>query len=103
MRSSRRFLDPEASPEVIYTDDALDIGKACEHLGWNPCASTPRRSETHSIAAREVWRVEEGICAILLQSGLGDHRGQILWSVTAICAMLKTSCQWASFSFRIED
>ena len=22
-----------------------------------------------------------------------DHRGQILWSVTAICAMLKTSCQ----------
>ena len=25
--------------------------------------------------------------------GLMDHRGQILWSVTAICAMLKTPCQ----------
>ena len=25
--------------------------------------------------------------------GSMDHRGQILWSVTAICAMLKTSCQ----------
>ena len=25
--------------------------------------------------------------------GSMDHRGQILWSVTAICAMLRTSCQ----------
>ena len=70
MRRLQQFLDPEASPEVRYTDNALELGKACEHLGWNDCTSTPRRSETHSIAERAVWRVKEGTSAILVQSGL---------------------------------
>ena len=32
MRSLQQFLDPEAGPEVVYTDNSLELGKACEHL-----------------------------------------------------------------------
>ena len=32
VRSSQKFLDPEAISKVIYADNALELGKACEHL-----------------------------------------------------------------------
>ena len=33
-------------PKVIYTDNSLEFGKACEDLSWNHCTSTPHRTET---------------------------------------------------------
>ena len=56
--------------KVIYTDNSLEFGKACEDLSWNHCTSTPHRSETDGIAERAVSRVKEGTSAVLLQSGL---------------------------------
>ena len=64
------FLEPERNPKVIYTDNSLEFGKACEDLSWNHCTSTPHRSETYGIAERAVRRVKEGTSAVLLQSGL---------------------------------
>ena len=32
---------PERKPKVIYTDNSLEFGKACEYLSWNHCTSTP--------------------------------------------------------------
>ena len=58
--------------KVIYTDNSLECGKACEDLSWNHCTSTPHRSETNGIAERAVPRVKEGTSAVLLQSGLND-------------------------------
>ena len=46
-RSLEKFLEPERNPEVIYTDNSLEFGKACEDLSWNHCTSTPHRSETN--------------------------------------------------------
>ena len=66
------LAEPERKPKVIYTDDSLEFGKACEDLSWNPCTSTPHRSETHGIAERAVRRVKEGTSAVLLQSGLHE-------------------------------
>ena len=60
-------------PKVIQTDNSLEIGKSCEELSWNHCASTPSRSETNGIAERAVRRVKEGTSAVLLQSGLGNE------------------------------
>ena len=60
-------------PKVIYTDNSLEFGKACEDLSWNHCTSTPHRSETNGIVERAVHRVKEGTSAVLLQSGLGDE------------------------------
>ena len=57
---------------VIYTDNSLEFGKACEDLSWNHCTSTPHRSETNEIAERAVRRVKEGTFAVLLQSGLNE-------------------------------
>ena len=71
-RSLQKFLEPDRKPKVIYTDNSLEFGKACEDLSWNHCASTPHRSETNGIAERAVRRVKEGTSAVLLQSGLNE-------------------------------
>ena len=49
-RSLQKFLEANRKPEVIYTDNSLEFGQACEDLSWNHCASTPHRSETNGIA-----------------------------------------------------
>ena len=71
-RSLQKFLKPNRKPKVIYTDNSLEFGKACEDLSWNHCTSTPHRSETNGIAERAVRRVKEGTSAVLLQSGLNE-------------------------------
>ena len=72
-RSLQKFLEPIRNPEVIYTDNSLEFGKACEDLSWNHCTSTPHRSETNGIAERVVRSVKEGTSAVLLQSGLDEN------------------------------
>ena len=71
-RSVQKFLEPERKPKVIYTDNSLEFGKACEDLSWNHCTSTPHRSETNGIAERAVRRVKEGTSTVLMQSGLNE-------------------------------
>ena len=71
-RSLQKFLEPERKPKVIYTDNSLEFGKACEDLSWNHCTSTPHKSETNGIAERAVRRVKEGTFSVLLQSGLNE-------------------------------
>ena len=71
-RSLQKFLEPSWKPKVIYTDNFLEFGKACEDLSWNHRTSTPHRSETNGIAERAVRRVKEGTSAVLLQSGLNE-------------------------------
>ena len=66
-------MEPKREPGVVYTDNSLEFGKACEDLSWNHCTSTPHRSETNVIAERAVRRVKEGTSAVLLQSGLDEN------------------------------
>ena len=66
----KKFLEPNRKPKVIYTDNSLEFGKACEDLSWNHCTSTPHRSETNGIAETVVRRVKEGTSAVLLHSGI---------------------------------
>ena len=68
-----KFLEPTRKPKVIYIVNSLKFGKSCEELSWNPCTSTPHRSETNGIAERAVRRVKEGTSAVLLQSCLGNE------------------------------
>ena len=69
-RNLQKFLEPNSKPKVIYTDNSLEFGKACQDLSWNHCTSTQHRSKTNWIAERAVRRVKEGTSAVLLQSGL---------------------------------
>ena len=80
-RSLQKFLEPERKPKVIYTDNSLEFGKACEDLSRNHCTSTPHRSETNGTAERAVRRVKEGTSAVLLQSGLDEK----WWAVFMEC------------------
>ena len=72
-RILQKFLEPNRKPKVIYTDNSLEFGKACEDLSWNHCAATPHRLETNGIAERAVRRVKEGTSAVLLHSGLNEN------------------------------
>ena len=36
-RSLQKFLEADRKPKVIYTDNSLEFGKACEDLSWNHC------------------------------------------------------------------
>ena len=73
-------------PEVIYTDNSLEFGKACEDLSWNHCTSTPHRPETNGIAKRAVRRVKEGTSAVLSQSGLDEN----WWADSMECYICET-------------
>ena len=73
-RSLQKFLEATWKPKVIYMDNSLEFGKACEDLSWNHCTSTTHRSETNGITARAVRRDAEGTSAVLLQSGLNGNR-----------------------------
>ena len=64
-RSLQKFLEPDRKPKVIYTDNSMEFGKACEDLPWNHRISTLHRSETHGIAERTVRRVRGDVCCIV--------------------------------------
>ena len=68
----KKFLEPDRKPKVIYTDNSLEFGKACEDLSWHHCTCTPHRSETNGFVERAVRRAKEGTSAVLLQSGLNE-------------------------------
>ena len=72
-KTLQKFLEPNRKPKVIYIDNSLEFGKACEDLSWNQCTPTPHRSETNGIAERAVRRVKEGTSAVLLQSFLDEN------------------------------
>ena len=88
-RNLQKFLEPDRKPKVIYTDNSLEFGKACEDLSWKLCTSTPHRSETNGIAERAVRRVKEGTSAVLLQPGLNESWWADSWNVTLICETLQ--------------
>ena len=52
-RSLQKFLEPERKPKVIYTDNSLEFGKACEDLSWNHCTSTPHRDQKQMVLRKE--------------------------------------------------
>ena len=62
--SLQKFLEPDRKPKVIYTDNSLEFGKACEDLSWNHFTSTPHRSETNGIAERAVRKVKKDTSAV---------------------------------------
>ena len=81
-----KVFEPDKKPKVIYTDNSLEFGKACEDLSWNHCTSTPHRSETNGIAERAVRRVKEGTSAVLLQSGLDQKLVGIFFGMLHLSA-----------------
>ena len=57
-----KFLEPDRKPQVIYTDNSWEFGKACEDLSWNHCTSTPHRSEISGIAESSAPSDRRDIC-----------------------------------------
>ena len=53
-------FEASCRPKVVYTDNSMEFGKACEGFSWNHRTSTPHRSETSGIAERAVRRAKEG-------------------------------------------
>ena len=113
-KSLRKFLGPWEKLKVIWTDNSLEFGKACEELSWNHCTSTPHCTE-NDIAGRAVRRIKEGTSAVLLQSSLDERwwadsmecscylrNVRDLFAETVWKAIWKT-IQWTTNSLRIDD
>ena len=87
-RSLQKFLEPTRKPKVIYTDNSLEFGKACEDLSWNHCTSTPHQpKKTNGIAERAVRKIKLKkellqYCWNLVWMKIG---GRTPWNVTPIC------------------
>ena len=92
-KSPTKFLEPTRKPIVIYTDNSLEFGKACEKITWNHRTSTPPRSQTNGIAARVVRRVKEGTSAVLLQLGLDNEWYCFLRNIEDLLTDGKTQCE----------
>ena len=90
--SLQKFMEPNRQPKVIYTENSLKFGKACEDLSWNHRTSTPHRSETNGFAESAVRKVKEGTYAVLLQSVWMKIGGQIPWNVKPMCETFKIFC-----------
>ena len=88
-KSLQKFLEPTKKTQVIYTDNSLVFGKACEDPSWNHCTSTLHRSESNGIAERAVRRVKEGTSAVLLECGLGNE----WWSDSMECSCFLRNIQ----------
>ena len=73
-RSLQKLLAHTRKPKVIYSEYSLEFGKGCFDLSRNHCTSNPHRSDTNGNAERAVRRIEEGMCGVLLQSGLDENR-----------------------------
>ena len=73
-RSLQKFLEPERKPKVIYTDNSLEFGKACEDLSWNHCTSTPHRSESNGTSTSIRHRPIQGESNI---DFLGESEGSL--------------------------
>ena len=72
--SLRKFFDPEEIPKVIYTDNILDYGKACEDLPWHHLTSFYLIIwRQNGVAERALGRVKEGTPSNVLQSGLDEQ------------------------------
>ena len=72
-------MEPTRKHKVIYADNSLELGKACEDLSWNHCPSTPHRPETNRIAER-VELLQHCCNQVCMKNG-----GRISWNVSAIC------------------
>ena len=84
-RSLQKFLELERKPKVIYIDNSLEFGKACEDLYWNHCTSTPHRSETNGIAEKSSAQSKRRYlcCIVAIRSGqrmVGVFREMLLLS-----------------------
>ena len=84
-------MEPDRKPKVLYTDNSLEFGKACEDLSWNHCTSAPHKSETNGVAERAVRRVKEGTSAVLFQSGRDENWWADSRNATPICETFKIS------------
>ena len=79
-RSLQKFLEPSRKPKVIFTDNSLEFGKACE----DQCG----------IIARQPLTVQKqmGLLRCCCNWDWANIGGRIPRNVTAICEIFRTDC-----------
>ena len=69
-RGLYKFIGPQQMPDLVYSDNSLEIKKAVKILGWDDrhTTSTPHRPETNGIIESHVGIVKHGTTSLLVQS-----------------------------------
>ena len=66
----QEFYGGDSQPKKIYSDNAPELLKACNELGYPHDTSTPHRPQSNGVGERCVRKVKEGTKCVLAQSGL---------------------------------
>ena len=91
-RNLQKFLEPKRKPKVIYTDNSLEFGKACEDLpGIIVRQHHTDRKQPRLLREQHVeWKKARlQYCCNQVWMKIG---GQIPWNVILICGTFKISC-----------
>ena len=90
--SLQKFMEPNRQPKVIYTDNSLKFGKACEDLSWNHRTSTHTDRKQMGLLREQYaeWKkVRMQYCCNQVWMKIG---GQIPWNVIPMCETFRISC-----------
>ena len=83
-RSLQKFLEPSWKLEVIYTDNSVEFGKACEDLSWNHCTSTPHIGDQRYCRKSSAQSKRRHFCRVVpIRSGwklVGRFHGMLFLS-----------------------
>ena len=69
-----RFVGPSGYVLSLHCDNAPELKKAAENLGWNADHSIPFLSGSNGVVERANRHVEEGTITWLEEPGLGRER-----------------------------
>ena len=83
-KSLVKFLEPTRKPKVIYTDNSLEFGKSCEH-------QRPIDPRQMVLLKEQCAERKQGHLRYCCNQVRTKNGGRILWNVSAICEMFKTS------------
>ena len=78
-------MEPTGKPKVIYTDNSLEFGKACEDLSWRP-----HTVQKHiGLLRGQYAELKKGRLLYCCNQVWMKNGGRIAWNATAICEILK--------------
>ena len=92
-RSLQKFLEPNRKPKVIYTDNSLEFGKACEIFPGIIVRRHHTGRKQMGLLRERCAELRKGLLQFCCNLVSMKNGGRIPWNVTAIFGMFKTSWQ----------
>ena len=91
-RSLQKFLEPDRKPKVIYTDNSLEFGKACEDLSWDIVRRHHTDQKQMGLQKEQCVEWKKAHLRYYCNQVWMKTGGRIPWNAVAIWETFKISC-----------